>query len=367
MRRKKEGRIEIRNTLWPVVILPVLLTLIGLFFIFEASAVLTFRNFNDSFYYLKLQSLWFFLGILLMIFFSFFDYHRLYYFSFPALLITIICLISVLIPGIGQKVAGSRRWIDLGIINFQPTELAKFSVILYLCSWFLYKERKRFFSFVFLLSFLVFLIMSQPDMGTAIIIFFLFVTLYFLAGVELHYLLFFLPVSGLIFFILIQTSSYRMRRFLAFLNPQLDPLGIGYHINQILISLSSGGIFGRGVGESRQKYQFLPEAHTDSIFAIIGEEFGFVGAVILIIILFFLIYKAFSIAKNAKDRFGYLLASSIFSLLAFQTIVNLGGMVNLLPLTGVPLPFISYGGSSLLVFFALMGILINIGKKAKNK
>lgn len=150
---------------------------------------------------------------------------------------------------------------------------------------------------------------------------------------------------------------------MAFLNPDLDPLGIGYHINQIIISLNAGGLFGRGFGASRQKYEFLPEAHTDSIFAIIAEELGFVGAALIIALFIVLIFKSYQVAKNAKDRFGFLLSSSIFSLIAFQVVVNLAGMVNLLPLTGVPLPFISYGGSSLLVFFALMGILINVGKR----
>lgn len=351
------------KSLFLLFLLPVILSFVGLFFIFEASSISAFRSYNDSFYYLKLQSLWFIIGITVMIFFSFFDYRQLYYLSFPALLVSIILLILVLIPGIGHSVSGARRWIDLGIINFQPTELAKFSVILYLCSWFLYKERKRFFSFVLLLSFLVFLIMLQPNMGTAIIIFALFIIVYFMAGYELHYLLFILPASLIAFFLLIKISPYRLERFLAFLSPRLDPLGITYHANQILISLSSGGLFGRGFSESRQKYQFLPEAHTDSIFAIIGEEFGFLGGVILIGLLFFLIYKAFKVAQNAKDRFGQLLAGAIFSLIALQLIINLGGMVNLIPLAGIPLPFISYGGSSLLVFFALMGILINIGKR----
>lgn len=348
---------------WSLFFIPLILSVIGLFFIFEASSISTFHYYDDSFYYLKLQLMWLVIGLFLMIFFSFFDYHRLYYLSFPIFLVTIVSLILVLIPGIGHSVAGARRWIDLGIINFQPTELAKLSVILYLCSWFLYKERKRFFSFILLLSFLVFLIMLQPDMGTAIIIFSLFVIIYFLAGVELHYLLLFVPLSITIFFVLIQTSSYRLRRFMAFLNPDLDPLGIGYHINQIIISLNAGGLFGRGFGASRQKYEFLPEAHTDSIFAIIGEELGFVGATLIIALFIVLIFKSYQVAKNAKDRFGFLLSSSIFSLIAFQVVVNLAGMVNLLPLTGVPLPFISYGGSSILVFFALMGILINVGKR----
>jgi cell division protein FtsW len=343
-------------------ILPILLTFAGLFFIFESSSISAFRNYNDSFYYFKFQLLWFLIGILLMFFFSIFDYHRLYYFSFPALLISIILLILVLIPGIGHSVSGARRWIDLGIINIQPSELAKFSVILYLCSWFLYKERKRFFSFILLSTLIIFLIMWQPDMGTAIIIFMLFIIVYFIAGFELHYLLGFIPVSVIVCYLLVRASPYRLKRLLAFLNPHLDPLGITYHVNQILIALSAGGFFGLGFSESRQKYQFLPEAHTDSIFAIIGEEFGFLGAMVLITLFFFLIYQVFQITLKAKDRFGQLLSGTIFSLLSLQIIINLGGMVNLIPLTGIPLPFISYGGSSLLIFFILMGILINIGK-----
>lgn len=362
-KRKKDNKKYIKNDVLPLFVLPIILSLVGLFFIFEASSISAFRLYGDSFYYFNLQIIWLIIAIILMVFFSFFNYHNLYYLSFPFFLTTIIFLILVLIPGIGQSVSGARRWIDLGLINFQPTELAKFSVILYLCSWFLYKERKRFFSFVLLLSLLVFLIMLQPDMGTAVIIFSLFIFIYFLAGVELHYLILFVPISISIFFVLIQISSYRMRRFLSFINPEIDPLGIGYHINQILISLSAGGWFGRGFGASRQKYQFLPEAHTDSIFAIIAEELGFFGALTIIFLLLVLIYKSYQVAKNAKDRFGFLLSSSIFCLLACQAIINLGGVVNLLPLTGVPFPFISYGGSSLLVFFALMGILINIGKK----
>jgi len=352
-----------RDGVFSLFLLPIVLSILGLFFIFEASSISAFRNFNDSFYYLKFQLLWFTIGIAVMIFFSFFDYHKLYYLSFPALLLSIVLLILVLIPGIGRSVAGARRWIDLGLINFQPTELAKFSVILYLCSWFLYKEKKRFFSFVLLLSFLVFLIMLQPNMGTALIIFALFIIVYFMAGYELHYLLVIFPASLVTFFLLIKISPYRLKRFLAFLSPQFDPLGISYHVNQILISLSAGSLFGRGFSESRQKYQFLPEAHTDSIFAIIGEEFGFLGSLVLIILLFFLIYRAFKVACDAKDRFGQLLAGAIFSLIALQVVINLGGIVTLIPLTGIPLPFISYGGSSLLVFFALMGILINIGKR----
>lgn len=340
-----------------------LLTVIGLFFIFEASSVTAFRQLGDSFYFLRQQLIWAVLGMGIMTFFAIFDYKKLYYFSFPALLIAIVFLVLVLIPGIGTRVAGARRWINLGFFSFQPTEVAKFSIILYLSSWFLYKSRKRFLTFFMLLAFVIGLIMIQPDLGTAIIVFSIFISIYFISGENLRYLLMLAPIALGGVAMLIATSPYRMRRLMAFLDPNVDPEGISYHIRQILISLSSGGIWGRGFANSRQKYQFLPEAHTDSIFAIIGEEVGFIGAVLLIGIYSILLFLIYRVAAHAKDRFGYLLASAVFVLLSLQAIINLGGMVGVLPLTGVPLPFISYGGSSLLIFYGLMGIVISIARR----
>ena len=277
--------------------------------------------------------------------------------------LVIFLLIIVLIPSIGQKIGGARRWIDLGIVTIQPTEFAKFATILYLSTWFTSKEKKRFLPFIILVGLLMFLIMLQPDMGTAIIIFSLSLTMYYLAGRELIYLLGLIPVSLVGIVILIVSAPYRLKRLSAFLNPMSDPQGVGYHINQILISLSQGGIFGRGFGASRQKYLFLPEAHTDSIFAIYGEEFGIVGALLLILLYLFLIYKIYSLYSKVDDRFGKLLIGGIFAFFGFQVITNLGGMVNLIPLTGVPLPFISYGGSHIIMSFMLVGIVMNIAKQ----
>ena len=345
--------------------IPVILSFVGLFFVFEASSVRSFQEFGDSFHFFKLQLMWVVLGLLAMIFFSFFDYHRLYYLSFFFILGAILLLFLVLLPDIGRQAGGARRWIDFGFFNLQPTELAKLSVIIYLSSWFMNRERKRFFSFIALLSILIFLIILQPDMGTAFIVFSLGIIIYFLAGIELWYLIFLFPVSFGVFLLLVKISPYRLRRLLAFFDPKLDPLGITYHISQILISLESGGLFGLGLGASRQKYLYLPEAHTDSIFAIIGEEFGFVGGALLIIIYMYLMYRIYQIVLHAPDRFGRLLAGGAFAFFNLQAIINLAGMVNILPLTGVPLSFISYGGSNLLVSFVLMGILINISKRVK--
>lgn len=345
--------------------IPIFLSFIGLFFVFDASSVKSFQQYGDSFHFFKLQLIWIILGIIAMFFFSIFDYRKLYYLSLIFMIGTMILLFFVLIPGIGRSSGGARRWIDFGVINLQPTELAKLSVIIYLSSWFVSREGKRFFSFLTLLSILMLLIILQPDMGTAIIVFSLSIVIYFLAGVELWYLIFLLPVSFGVFFFFIKIAPYRFKRLLAFFDPTLDPLGITYHINQILISLGSGGLFGQGFGASRQKYLYLPEAHTDSIFAIIGEEYGFIGTLLLIILCMYLSYRIYQVAGQARDRFGKLLAFGAFAFFNLQILVNLGGMANLLPLTGVPLPFISYGGSNLLVSFILMGIIINIAKRAR--
>ncbi|PIY68761.1 stage V sporulation protein E [Candidatus Roizmanbacteria bacterium CG_4_10_14_0_8_um_filter_39_9] len=341
--------------------LPITLAVIGLFFVFEASYVRSFSEHADSFHYFKIQALWIVLGILIMAIISYVDYHKLYYIAFFAMLINIFLLFLVLIPGVGSKVNGARRW----IFGFQPSELAKLSAIVYLSSWFITKERKRFFSFLILLGLLMFLIILQPDMGTAIIIFCLSIVIYFLAGIDLHYLLLLIPGSALGFYILAKTSPYRLKRIVAFFDPSADPLGITYHINQILISLSNGGLFGQGFGSSKQKHLFLPEAHTDSIFAIIGEEIGFFGSVVFIALFIFLIIYIFRIAEKAPDRYGRLLAGGIFAFFGIQTLINIGSMVHIMPLTGVPLPFISYGGSNLLICFTLMGIVLNIARSTK--
>jgi cell division protein FtsW len=199
--------------------------------------------------------------------------------------------------------------------------------------------------------------------ATAIVIFSLSTMIYFIAGKDLFKLLVFIPAGAAAFFFLIKAAPYRFNRLVAFMNPSADPLGVTYHINQILISLANGGMFGKGFGASRQKYLYLPEPHTDSIFAIIGEEFGFIGAAVLVIAFAMLVYMLYRVYEMAPDNYGKLLAGGIFVFFSLQTIVNLGGMVNIMPLTGVPLPFISYGGSHILISFVLMGIAINIARQ----
>ncbi len=342
-----------------------LLCFIGLIFVFEASSIRALGETGDSFYYLKLQVRWIAIGVVLIGFFSWYNYKNLYYLALPALISVIVLLLVVLIPGIGKTAGGARSWINLGFIAIQPTEFSKFIMILYLSSWFSHKEKSRFLPFLGLMGFILFLIMLQPDMGTAIMIFLLSISMYFIGGQKLKYLLMLAPIAAAGFIGLVLAAPYRLKRLTAFLDPSVDPLGVGFHINQILISVTEGGILGRGFGASRQKYLFLPEAHTDSIFAIIGEEMGFVGSFFLILLFVVFLYKLFQIYQHTSDRFGKLLLGGIFTYFGLQIIINLGGMVNIMPLTGVTLPFISYGGSSMLTSCMMLGVALNISKQAK--
>lgn len=359
-------RFFVRNKFFlPLITVPLILTLVGLLFVFESSSLRSVSEYGDSFHYLRLQALWFILGLGAMTFFSFFDYRKLYFFSLIFILGTIFFLVIVLIPGVGSQAGGARRWLDFGFINIQPTELAKFSVIIYLSSWFINKEKKRFLSFVFLIGLLIFLTILQPDMGTAIIIFLISLIMYYLAGMSIIDLLLLVPFYAFVFYLFIKLSPYRLRRILAYINPNLDPQGISYHINQILISLINGGLIGQGFGASRQKYLFLPEAHTDSIFAIIAEEYGFVGAALFIFLYFIFVYKIYHLIRLAPDKLSRLISCGVFAFFNLQIIINLAAMTGLFPLTGVPLPFISYGGSNLLISYSLIGILLNIEKRVR--
>jgi len=335
--------------------------------IFESSNVAAFKDFGDKYHFVKEQMISFFIGLCIMFVTSFIHYKRYYYLSLVLLIVTIILLIAVFIPGISIKAYGARRWLGFAFFNFQPAELAKLSLIIYLSAWFSNKEKGRLIPFLLLISLIVGLVILEPDLGTAVIMVTISIVVYFLSGAPIWQFLFIIPTIILSLIGLAVSSPYRLRRLTTFFDPNADPLGASYHIRQILISLGSGGLFGIGLGASKQKYQYLPEATTDSIFAIIGEEFGFLGAIILIIMFLIFFYRIVRIAKRAPDRQSYLLASGIFVLFAVQLLINLSAIVALLPLTGVPLPFISYGGSNLIISFTAIGILLNISKYVIDK
>lgn len=336
------------------------LSLFGLTIIFDASSVSALRDFGNKFHYFEHQSLWFGLGIFSFLFFSIFDYKIFKKFALPVFLISMFFLVLVLIPGFNREIYGGKRWLQLGPIGFQPAELMKLTLIIYLST--LFEKKKEFIPFLVLLGVILGLLLLEPDLGTASIIIATAVCLFFVSGASLKEL----SVIGIISFLLIPIaiiiSPYRKNRLLTFLNSSFDIQGSSYHVRQILFALGSGGLLGRGLGQSRQKFLFLPEVSTDSIFAIIAEEFGFLGASLLILVFFFLVLRCLKISTQIKDTFGqYLVIGIIFSI-GFQTLVNLAAMVSLVPLTGVPLPFISYGGSSLVVTLTGMGIIYNISK-----
>ena len=350
------------------------IVIFGLIMLSSASTVLAYQKFNDSYFYLKHQLLFGVLfGVAGCIIISRVDYHLWKKFAFPLMIATIIALVMVLIPGIGFEYGGARRWINFGVFLLQPSEVAKFTFLMYLATWLENRDRKNvsdltygFVPFVTLLGIIGLLIMLQPDMGTMSVITIIALSIYFIGGAHLaHVGLFTLSGLGLLG-LLIKIAPYRVARLTTFLNPELDPQGIGYHINQALLAIGSGGIFGLGLGHSRQKYNYLPEVTGDSIFAVMAEELGFVLATAFILLYFYLMLRCFRVAKNAPDTFGRLIAVGITVWFLFQMCVNIGAMVSLLPLTGIPLPFVSYGSSAMITSFLAIGILINISRQTKN-
>lgn len=342
------------------------LSLFGLFMIYDASSYVAFRDFADKYRYIKDQLFWVVIGFGALSVVSFFDYHKYYNLALPILLGSIFLLFLVFVPGLGLKILGARRWINLGFFVIQPSEFVKLALTIYLAAWFSIKEKGRFLAFLLLIGIVIILVMLQPDMGTAVIILGVALVMYFLSGGSIWHILSLVPLVGLGGLGLILAEPYRAKRLATFLDPNSSIQTSSYHLRQILIALGSGGLFGVGVGNSLQKYAYLPESTTDSIFAIIAEELGFIGVVVLILVILFVIYRGFYIALRAKDTFGKLLAGGITSMIAIQTIVNLGAQTALLPLTGVPLPFISYGGSALIINLICVGILLNISRQSSS-
>lgn len=344
--------------------LTILLTLFGLLMIFDASSYISFRDFGNKYHYIFDQSLWMILGFIGLFFFFWFDYKKFYNLALPLLLVAIVLLIAVFIPGVGVKVLGAHRWINLRFTVLQPAEFVKLTLAIYLSAWFATKEKGRFGAFLLLIGLVLGLVMLEPDMGTTIIILSEALILYFLSGGSIWHFVATVPIVGFLGLILAKISPYRAQRIATFLAPSQDVNTTSYHVRQILIALGSGGFFGVGLGNSIQKYAYLPENTTDSIFAIIAEELGFVGACFLIVALVVLIWRGIYIAMQTKDTFGKLLSGGIVAFLASQMLINLGAQTVVLPLTGVPLPFISYGGSALVIDLCSVGILLNIAKQS---
>lgn len=351
-----------------------IILIIGLIMIASAGIAYSQARFDDHYYFFKHQLTRGFLpGLVALFIAQKINYSFWKKISLPFFLISIVFLILIFIPGFGSKVYGASRWLNLGFFSFQPSEMLKLSIIIYLAAWLEKRVSsvkdfyEGFLPFVVILSIVSFLLIKQPDMGTLGVIILIAISIFFISGAKISHM-FFMGISGfLALIILIKMESYRMDRFLVFLHPEFDPKGVGYQINQALLAIGSGGIFGLGLGHSLQKFNYLPEPVGDSIFAIIGEEIGFIGCVILISLFVFFAIRGFRIAKNAPDIFAKLMAVGIIVWIILQAFINMGAISGLLPLTGIPLPFISYGGTSIIFLMLATGILLNISKYCKIK
>ncbi len=359
---KQKGNFEL-----VVLVLVLSLCFWGLLMIYDASSVSALNDFGDKLYYVKEQIKWLILGSIGLVIGAFIDYKYWRKIGIVFLVITIILLCLVFIPGLGIAAYGAKRWVNFGLFVLQPAEFAKISLIIYLSAWLSSKGKARFLSFITLLCIPIGLIILEPDLGTSLIIALVSMVIYFISGAPLLHFLLIVPLSIISTVLFAITSPYRLKRLTTFINPENDPLGASYHIRQVLLALGSGGLFGVGIGKSRQKYSYLPEATTDSIFAIIGEEVGFIGVLIFIIVYLTLLYRCYKIALKAPDKFGYLLGMGITFWLSIQALVNISAMTAVFPLTGIPLPFISYGGSGLIMALFSIGILLNISRQSIKK
>jgi cell division protein FtsW len=342
----------------------------GVVMVYSASAIVAADRFRDPYFFLKRQVFWAALGCGALWLALRTDYRRLEKLVLPLLVLAVVLLVLVLIPGLGVSVNGSRRWLRLGPLSFQPAELAKLALVVYLAA-FLARRRddmhdlgRGFLPPLAVGGVLAGLVLLQPDLGNAVTLLVLTVGLLFLAGARTSWLAMLaipaLPLAALA----VWMAPYRMRRVFAFLDPWQDPRGSGFQIIQSWLAFGSGGVLGRGIGESKQKLFYLPEAHTDFIFAIVGEELGFLGATAVVLLFAALIWRGLRIGLRASEPFGAYLALGITVLVATQTLVNLGVVTGMLPTKGLPLPFLSFGGSALLVTMLATGVLLNISQDA---
>lgn len=341
------------------------LSLFGVLMVYDSSVAIAIRDFGNQYYYAGEQLKWLGIGVLAMVVLSRIDYHTWYSLALPALLGTMILLMAVFLPGFGIRALGAHRWLNFGVFVLQPAELAKLVLVMYLAAWFSAKEKRRFGAFLMLTGIIFGLVILEPDLGTGIVIVSSALIMYFLSGAPTRHFAILVPIVLIGITLLAVSSPYRFKRLTTYLNPESDPLGASYQIRQVLLSLGSGGLTGIGIGKSRQKYEYLPEANTDSIFAIIGEETGYMGALLVIGAFAGLVWRGFRVAARAPDVFGKLLAGGITSWIGVQSFLNIGANVAIIPLTGIPLPFISYGGSSFVILLAATGIMMNISRRSK--
>jgi cell division protein FtsW len=377
--RSRPRAVPIASSGWgdPAVLLTLItaaLLILGLVMILSASSVTSFATYGSSFRYFQKQLIWAVLGVVAFLAFSRFDYKKLRGVGYISVVVTALLLLAVLIPGVGITAGGSSRWLGFGALSFQPSEIAKLTLVLFAAEVFSRKDERTLKEFLHAMipvvpvaGFLALLIMLQPDLGTTVLVGFIAIGVMFVAGTPLVYLV---PVMGAgtgLAAGVAMLKPYMRARLLVFMHPWADPLGKGYQTIQSLIAMGSGGWLGVGLGASRQKWAYVPNAHTDFIYAILGEEMGLLGTVAVLGMFAFLAYLGIKVARRAPDRFGMLVASGITVWISLQALINMGAVSGALPVTGVPLPLVSFGGSSLVITLVAMGILTNIATQSRRR
>jgi cell division protein FtsW len=342
----------------------------GVVMVYSASAIVAADRFRDPYFFLKKQLFWALLGAVAMLVAIRVDYRRLEKLVWPALIVAGVLLVLVLVPPFGQAINGTRRWIRVGVVSFQPAELAKLALVIYLAAFVARRQeqlsdiRRGLLPPVLVAGMFAALVFVQPDLGNCLTLIVLTFGLLYLAGAPMRYLGWALAPAVPLLVIAIYAAPYRLRRMTAFWDPWSDPRGSGFQIIQSWLAFGNGGLLGQGVGGSRQKLFYLPESHTDFIFAVVGEELGFLGALGLLTLFVILIWRGLRVGVRAPDAFGAYLALGITVLIATQMLVNVGVVTGTLPTKGLPLPFVSFGGSALLMTMLSTGVLLNISQHA---
>ena len=354
-----------------ILLMAVALTCFGVVMVYSASSVMAAKRFNDGFYFLKRQGVFALLGFAMMAFAMRVDYQQWRRIAVPLLIGCLVLLLLVFVPGIGGTAKGASRWLRFPGFSFQPSELAKIALIIYMAYSLDKKQEKlRFFSTGFLpymvvLALLIAILLMQHDLGASLTLGAVSLSMLFIAGARPRYILGMFVMAVPFLYYAIWTKSYRLARIKIFLDPWKDPTNAGFQIIQSWLAFGTGGIFGQGLGEGKQKLFYLPEAHTDFILSVVGEELGFIGVIVIAAMFFLLVQRSFRVALQAEDDFGRFLAFGITVLLGIEGFVNMGVVTGLLPTKGLALPFISYGGSSLIITLFAVGVLLNVSSRIR--
>ncbi len=359
------------NPDWFIIFSTMMLLGSGVIMVYSASAVISYREVGDWYFYAKRQLLFALLGIGSMYFMMNIDYWIWKKWAKIVLIVTFLLLAIVLIPGVGIIRGGARSWLGVGTFGIQPSEFIKLAIIIFLAKMFS-ERRKEMISFrkgllppLTILTIALGLIMLQPDLGTGAVLAGTVMLLIYISGAKMRHLVSLMLVGVIAFAGLVLAAPYRILRILAFLDPWKDPLGAGYQLIQSLYAIGPGQVMGLGLGMSRQKHLYIPEPHTDFIFSILAEELGFIGGVVVLLLFLILLWRGFRIAITAPDLFGSFLAVGIVGMIAIQVIINIGVVTGMFPVTGITLPLLSYGGSSLTLTLTSIGILLNISRFAR--